>query len=104
MADGLDRRLDQVRNVPFGQPITIPQDVEEQLRRAQRAVLNPGINSQRFLEDNHISQENELEFTMNCVSVEIRGPELTDLSFCDLPGKLYVCNTRHMVPDGCNQA
>jgi hypothetical protein len=87
------QRLDPVRMVPFGPPIKDPKEVEERLRRAQRAVLNPTVDSQRFLERNQPIIENALNFSTNCVSLEIRGPEVTDLSFCDLPGKSVVGDT-----------
>jgi hypothetical protein len=30
---------------------------------------------------------NELSFSTNCVSLQISGPSVADLSFCDLPGE-----------------
>ncbi|KAF8586089.1 hypothetical protein K439DRAFT_1632008 [Ramaria rubella] len=74
------------RNIPFGTHIKNPKDVEERLRRAQRAILNPLTDYREFLADNHPNPTNALNFSTNCVSLEIRGPEVTDLSFCDLPG------------------
>jgi hypothetical protein len=52
--------------------------------------LNPSKQPKDFLdnedEDNFVS---ELSFSTNCVSLQISGPEVADLSFCDLPGALY---------------
>ncbi|KAF8514309.1 P-loop containing nucleoside triphosphate hydrolase protein [Gautieria morchelliformis] len=77
---------DSARNVQFGQVIRNPKDVEERLRRAQRAVLNPSLNPQQFLENTQANVRNALDFSTNIVSLEIQGPDVTDLSFCDLPG------------------
>ena len=76
--------------IPFGGVITDKSRVEERIRRAQRAILNPSIGYEAFLlgpdED---SEEKELSFSKNCVCLELRGPDLTDLSFCDLPGTRF---------------
>lgn len=76
------------QNVPFGPVITDKKQVEERIRRAQRAILRPRQNSEIFLAgpDEDSDYQRELTFSKNCVSLEISGPELTDLSFCDLPG------------------
>lgn len=74
-------------NIPFGPTITDKQLVEERIRRAQRAILRPSESPESFLTgpDEDLGFR-ELTFSKNCVSLEINGPELTDLSFCDLPG------------------
>jgi len=73
--------------IPFGAVITEKSRVEERIRRAQRAILNPSTGYETFLlgpdED---PDEKELSFSKNCVCLELSGPDLTDLSFCDLPG------------------
>ena len=79
--------LDPVRMVQFGAPIKDSREVEERLRRAQRAVLNPAVDPSRFLERIQPTIQNALNFSTNCVSLEIKGPDVTDLSFCDLPGR-----------------
>ena len=76
--------------IPFGAIITEKSRVEERIRRAQRAILNPSTGYERFLfgpdED---PDEKELSFSKNCVCLELSGPDLTDLSFCDLPGTCF---------------
>lgn len=66
--------------------------VEDRLRRAQLAILNgldSVINHQRFLDGDLDRLKREaldaLAFSHNTVIVEIRGPEVTDLTFVDLP-------------------
>ena len=76
-------------NITFGPVIEDKELVEERIRRAQRAILNPSENPDVFLSgpDDDPSHR-ELTFSKNCVSLDISGPDLTDLSFCDLPGTL----------------
>lgn len=75
-------------NIPFGSVITDKKDVEERIRRAQRAILNPRFSHETFLlgPDGEPDGGPELSFSKNCVCLELSGPDLTDLSFCDLPG------------------
>lgn len=63
-------------------------EVEERIRRAQRAILSPSIRPEAFLSgpDGEPDDGPELSFSKNCVCLELSGPDLTDLSFCDLPG------------------
>lgn len=88
------------QNIPFGPDIRDKKSVEERIRRAQRATLCPGISPEAFLSgpDEDLSTR-ELTFSKNCVSLEISGPELTDLSFCDLPGtpSLFLPSPRSIV-------
>lgn len=76
--------------IPFGAVITDKSRVEERIRRAQRAILNPSTGYDAFLlgpdED---PDDRELSFSKNCVCLELNGPDLTDLSFCDLPGTCH---------------
>lgn len=88
MKDASGGILPQVRTVVFGPPIRVPADVEERIRRAQRAALNPDTDPQQFLVGSNLPSKNSLDFTINCVSLEIKGPQIADLSFCDLPGTL----------------
>ncbi|KAH9910677.1 P-loop containing nucleoside triphosphate hydrolase protein [Amylocystis lapponica] len=60
--------LKQVRNVTFGDPIADKAEVEERIRRAQRAILNPHTNYLHILQG------------------DITGRDIADLSFVDLPG------------------
>jgi hypothetical protein len=71
--------------------------VEERIRQAQRAILNPSKPFQVFLEGKEESQHSaELSFSNNCVSLQISGPNMADLSFCDLPGAVFLslCSRR----------
>lgn len=77
-------------NIPFGPIIKDKQQVEERIRRAQRAILRPSQIPDMFLSGPDEDPDyRELTFSKNCVSLEISGLELTDLSFCDLPGTLF---------------
>ena len=68
--------------------------MEERIRRAQRAILNPSKPFEHFLEGNEETQDlAELSFSNNCVSLQISGPDMADLSFCDLPGTFHFCLT-----------
>ena len=80
--------LGAVADIPFGPVITDKEDVEERIRRAQRAILNPNTSHEHFLSgpDGEPAAGSELSFSKNCVCLELSGPDLTDLSFCDLPG------------------
>ncbi|KAJ3560217.1 hypothetical protein NP233_g10983 [Leucocoprinus birnbaumii] len=80
--------LGQARNEVFGPPIHYKAEVEERIRRAQRAILNPSKPAKQFLEGDEDEPigEAELSFSHNCVSLQISGPDVADLSFCDLPG------------------
>ena len=81
-------------NIPFGPVIEDKQFVEERIRRAQRAILSPSENHETFLSGpDEDPTHRELTFSKNCVSLDISGPDLTDLSFCDLPGTLFVLLT-----------
>lgn len=83
--------MGHAENIPFGSTITDKKHVEERIRRAQRAILNPSVSHEIFLSgpDRDPDTKHELSFSKNCVCLELSGPDLTDLSFCDLPG---TCN------------
>jgi hypothetical protein len=54
---------------------------------AQRAILNPSRPRKEFLDGTGNNfRPTELSFSNNCVSLQISGPDVADLSFCDLPG------------------
>jgi len=79
----------QPRQVPFGDPIFDKTLVTERIRRAQSAILNPGISPERFLNasvDESEERPFRLSFSSNSVCLEIRGRDVEDLSFVDLPG------------------
>lgn len=79
--------MGSAENIPFGAVIKDKKLVEERIRRAQRAILCPSRTPEMFLTGPDEDPSHwEVTFSKNCVSLEINGPELTDLSFCDLPG------------------
>ena len=81
--------LGQARNDQFGDVIKDKGEVEDRIRRAQLAILNPDKPSRDFLEGDHLhDHESQLSFSQNCVTLQISGPDVADLSFCDLPGRL----------------
>ncbi|KAG6904537.1 hypothetical protein DXG01_009197, partial [Tephrocybe rancida] len=72
----------------FGPIITDKKDVELWIRRAQAAILNPSIPESEYLEktEKDLKQGTRaLQFSKNVVCVHVSDPELTDLSFIDLP-------------------
>lgn len=79
---------DSAEEVPFGDVLTNPDDVERRIRQAQRALLRPSLEPHTFLDDSDLNLRGGhiLSFTDNCVCVHIRGPDVTDLHFYDLPG------------------
>jgi energy-coupling factor transporter ATP-binding protein EcfA2 len=88
ITDASGQPLSQVRNESFGPTIFNKVKVEERIRRAQRAILNPSIAYRQFLEgEDEDPEERQLTFSTNCVSLQISGRDVADLSFCDLPGK-----------------
>ncbi|KAF7304023.1 hypothetical protein MIND_00633500 [Mycena indigotica] len=78
--------LGQARTERFGDPVADKSEVEDRIRRAQRAILNPSTSSKSFLGDDNEDDMNELSFSNNYISLQISGPEMADLSFVDLPG------------------
>ena len=80
----------------FGPPITDKQSVELWLRRAQAAILSPHVDHDDFysktlaeLQEAMKSDQDVLPFSKNVIEVEVKDPELTDLSFIDLPGETH---------------
>ncbi|CAL1711881.1 unnamed protein product [Somion occarium] len=87
ITDAGGQPLQQVKNENFGDTIFDKVEVEERLRRAQRAILNPTTNVRQFLEGaDEDPFDRELSFSKNCVTLQISGPDVADLSFVDLPG------------------
>ncbi|KAF8161524.1 P-loop containing nucleoside triphosphate hydrolase protein [Crassisporium funariophilum] len=94
--DAQGQPLGQAKNQIFGDIIYDKARVEERIRRAQRAILNPSKPAKHFLdsEDDEVLSS-ELSFSINCVSLQISGPGVADLSFCDLPGLIAsISNSR----------
>ena len=77
------------RHITFGGPFFDPEEVTERVRRAQIAILNPSAsNPLDYLNvDTNALPDNERQFSLDYISLQISGPGLVDLSFIDLPGK-----------------
>ncbi len=89
ITDEHGKPLGQARNDRFGGPMFDKSEVEERIRRAQRAILNPNTLSMRFLEGpDEDPMGRELTFSMNSICLQISGSDVADLSFCDLPGMM----------------
>ncbi|KAH7329757.1 P-loop containing nucleoside triphosphate hydrolase protein [Rhizoctonia solani] len=71
--------------IPFGGPLDDPDLVEERIKLAQIAVLNPLTEPELILRG-EVPSPGGLSFTKNTVVVKLTGRELADLSFVDLPG------------------
>ncbi|CAG8447927.1 4186_t:CDS:2 [Dentiscutata erythropus] len=87
------KRLSHPRETKFGESIDNPDEVEIMARRAQKALLNPTDNSDAYLDwefentsYDEDSKSNALKFTKNVVCIEIKGPDVPNLSLIDLPG------------------
>jgi GTP-binding protein EngB required for normal cell division len=80
--------LGQARTESFGAPIFRKVEVEHRIRRAQLAILNPKRDHRKFIDGNEEEEpdKTELTFSTNCVSLQISGKDVADLSFVDLPG------------------
>ena len=71
----------------FGEIITSKFSVEERIKRAQLAILNPSTPAEDFLTvDLPFSGTNESRFSKNSIILDISGPGVDDLAFVDLPG------------------
>ncbi|KAF8063625.1 P-loop containing nucleoside triphosphate hydrolase protein [Lyophyllum atratum] len=75
----------------FGPALRDKKKMEIYLRRAQAAILNPHIPSKDFLTKTEADLKNAkdlntLPFSKNIVFIDVKDPDLTDLSFIDLPG------------------
>ncbi|KAF7351392.1 hypothetical protein MSAN_01570900 [Mycena sanguinolenta] len=115
-------RPQEVHERPFGKGIVNPSEVEIALRRAQLAVLSPGVSDEQILamsfEDlkKGIPGVEPMRFSRNVICVDLEGfyfaaplcyilnrstpllgPELTDLIFLDLPG--LIANAEQQVVD-----
>jgi hypothetical protein len=78
--------------IPFGPSITDKSEVEDRIRRAQLAILNPNKAAADFLGslgEKDRGEPNEVSFSSDLISVRISGQEVDDLSFVDLPGACY---------------
>ena len=87
------------KEVPFGPLLKDKTKLEEMLRRAQLAILNPSVPPSFFEDFNTKSLKpgerppgsaKQLAFSNDVVCLDLQGPEVTDLSFIDLPGIHFV--------------
>ncbi|KAH9925891.1 P-loop containing nucleoside triphosphate hydrolase protein [Epithele typhae] len=83
--------LGYIKEVQFGDIIYDKSEVEERIRRAQRAIINPSTDYTEILEG-LIPDQDELRFSKNTVSLHVTSEEVEDLSFCDLPGVISSVN------------
>ncbi|KAL5513678.1 hypothetical protein ACEPAH_4077 [Sanghuangporus vaninii] len=93
--DELGNPVKNVREVKFGPLLTDKSTLEEMLRRAQLAILNPSVPKEFFVNldlDNvqpgqpPFGMTRQLQFSPNVICVDISSPVVTDLTFIDLPG------------------
>jgi hypothetical protein len=96
IVDHSGQPLGEAHNDRFGDIIYDKGEVEERIRRAQRAILNPKKKFQDFLEeeDTQVLRDSQLSFSSNWVTLQISGPDVADLSFCDLPGAFTNSSSR----------
>jgi hypothetical protein len=88
LVDSTGKPLDEMREIPFGPTLFSKKEVEQVLRRAQRAILRPTLDATVFLDDSdlNVAGHPPLTFSSNCVCMRVAGPEVPDLYFYDLPG------------------
>jgi hypothetical protein len=93
--DEQGNRVAEVRELKFGGVIKDKLLLEDMLRRAQLAILNPSVASHRFVDfdltsvgskDLPLGSTQQLSFSENVVCLDICGPDVPNLSFIDLPG------------------
>ncbi|KZS94169.1 hypothetical protein SISNIDRAFT_410420 [Sistotremastrum niveocremeum HHB9708] len=78
-------RIGDQPEVSFGDPIVDPDLLEDRIRRAQSAILSPGVDRNTFLGDD-VPPTPVLSFSSNVVCINVAGPDVPDLAFVDLPG------------------
>jgi len=93
-----DKKLICPEEAKFGNIITNPNSVEIVARRAQKALLNPERKPDNYfywdfkdLSYEEDAASNALKFTKNVVCLEIKGPNVPNLSLIDLPGIIRKC-------------
>ena len=83
--------------------VTQKSELENALRLAQNAILNPQIapNAVLLANDVEMASNSKISFSPNIIGLEISAPELPEISLLDLPGAIAVAeNTseQHIVP------
>ncbi|KLO09761.1 hypothetical protein SCHPADRAFT_857550 [Schizopora paradoxa] len=91
--DEFGNRLPEVKEEKFGPVLHDKSLLEDTLRRAQLAILNPSVQAKRFVDYDlndeaypPLKSEKQLQFSCNVVCLDLQSPDVTDLSFIDLPG------------------
>ncbi len=95
--DGLSSALTvgkkNAREESFGPLLTNKLELELMIRRAQLAILNPSLPVSRFVEmteqeidEGFVGNDGQLQFSQDVVCLDISSPDVTNLSFIDLPG------------------
>ncbi|KAF8635346.1 hypothetical protein AX15_000462 [Amanita polypyramis BW_CC] len=91
--DDNDNPYPSIRIESFGPTLRDKSEVELWLRRAQAAILCPHLSSKEFhekskedIENLRRRETNMREFSKNSIHVDVKDPEVTGLSFVDLPG------------------
>ncbi|KAG8885743.1 hypothetical protein FRB98_001655 [Tulasnella sp. 332] len=93
--DETGKRQSEVREKLFGPLVTDPSLLEDVLRRAQLAILNPSVDHGKFVDFDlsllnalhpPLGSTKQLQFSKNVVCLDLAGESVTDLSFIDLPG------------------
>ena len=101
---------------PFGPVLYDRSELEEMIRRAQLAVLNPSVPVKDIVdldtstldpEDDYklpasLGSQRQFQFSESVVCLNLSGPDLTNLAFIDLPGTSplllsYVTSSLHAV-------
>jgi len=97
--------LGQSRNEHFGPPIYNKNEVEERIRRAQRAILNPSKPIKDFLNDDEDMpvEKTELSFSHNCVSLQIRAVLLICHSVTSRVQSALLAIDSHCSPPGLHE-
>lgn len=79
----------QKPDMPFGSTLRTREDVQDRVRRAQFAILNPRLDDQEFpgsFLTSELPKESAITFSRNIIVLKVSGPDIVDLSFVDLPG------------------
>ncbi|TCD67244.1 hypothetical protein EIP91_000373 [Steccherinum ochraceum] len=91
----LRKESEQHKEHTFGLLITEKDELEDMIRRAQLAILNPGVEESFFvtcdlqaIQRGHLplGSAPQLQFSSDVVCLDITGPDVTNLAFIDLPG------------------
>ncbi|KAH8117944.1 P-loop containing nucleoside triphosphate hydrolase protein [Phellopilus nigrolimitatus] len=84
-----------VQEEKFGPVLHDKSQLEDMLRRAQLAILNPSLAAEKFIDldlskvsagQKPAGSTRQLQFSSNVVCLDLSSSEVTDLSFIDLPG------------------